>query len=428
MSDRIRVLSVCTSDSFGGAAIAAHRIHLAVRDFEVDSRMFVKIKGSEEDDVFALQGFLPHNPFYKAFDWVRNKLKNKWQHLLWRKYPNRKAFYMSDLRSTDIGDALKKIDYDILHLHWINFRFIPLNKLPKDKPIVWTLHDSWPFCGVCHYFLDCNLYVSGCGCCPHLKSNAQNDLSRRIIRKKESAYKDLDLHIVAPSKWIGQCAKESYLFRNRAITVIPNCVDTDVFRPLPVSALHPRVLSMKEAIGEKSIIMFGAVNAATDQIKGIGKLMEALQIICKNYQADRLALVIFGANSPIEGMPSGIQANYVGYLKDRHEFVSFCNIASVMVVPSYTEVFGQVASEAMSCGTPVTAFRCTGIKEVVDEDCGYLAKPFEATDLAQGILWCLENNKDGHLSRNARKKVLENYTPEAIGKQYAELYSSLMKQ
>lgn len=428
MPDKIRVLSVCTSDSFGGAAIAAYRIHLAVRSFGVEGKMFVKKKGTKDKTVVALQEFVPRNPFYKAFDWIRNRFKNKWQHLLWSRYSERSDFFMSDLRSTDICNALKKIDYDILHLHWINSRFLPLSCLPKDKPIVWTLHDCWPFCGVCHYFLDCNQYMSGCGRCPHLKSGEQNDLSRMIIRKKERVYNNLDLHIVAPSKWIGQCAKDSYLFHNRKITVIPNCVDPELFRPLPESCLQPKVQSLKAVFGEKSIIMFGAVNATTDRIKGIGKLVEALRIICESHQADQLALVIFGTDRPVEGIPAGIQTNYVGYLKDSFEFVSLYSIASVVVVPSYTEVFGQVAAEAMACGTPVTVFRCTGIQEVVDDSCGYLARPFDASDLAKGILWCLENNKDGHLSRNARRKVLENFTPEIVGKHYFELYSSLLKR
>lgn len=428
MSDSIKVLSVCTSDSFGGAALAAYRIHLAVRSLNVDSKMFVKNKGTEDVTVISLQEYVPHNSLFRAYDWIRNKFKNKWQHLSWRRYPNRSSFYMSDLRSSDIFDALQKIDYDILHLHWVNSRFLPLSKLPKNKPIVWTLHDCWPFCGVCHFFLDCNRFMSGCGYCPHLKSSKKNDLSRQIVRKKALAYKELNLNIVAPSKWIGQCAKESYLFRNLPISIIPNCLDTNIFRPISESEFHPKIRSMKLAFGNKTIIMFGAVNAATDQIKGGGVLRDALRIVCERYPVDRLALVIFGTDRSMEGIPSGIQVSYVGYLKDRSELVSLYNIASVVVVPSFTEVFGQVASEAMSCGVPVTAFCCTGIQEVVDDNCGYLAKPFEAADLANGILWCMENNKDGHLSRNARKKVLENYTMEAVGEQYYELYSSLLKQ
>ena len=43
-----------------------------------------------------------------------------------------------------------------------------------------------------------------------------------------------------------------------------------------------------------------------------------------------------------------------------------------------------------------------------------------------GICWCLENNKDGSLSKVAEKKVMENYTIDRVGKQYAEVYASLV--
>ena len=75
------------------------------------------------------------------------------------------------------------------------------------------------------------------------------------------------------------------------------------------------------------------------------------------------------------------------------------------------------------------------LERMYNDDIGYIDNYFhnywenrDIEDLSKGIIWCLDNNKDGILSRNARKKVLENYTPEAVGKQYAELYSSLMKQ
>ena len=127
MSDpTLRVLSVCTSDSGGGAPRAAYRIHQGVRELGVDSRMFVKNKGTKDANVIALDEFVPHNPLCQAFDWTRNKVKNKIQHICWGRYPERENIFMSDLRGTALHAALQKLDYDVLHLHWVNRRFIPL--------------------------------------------------------------------------------------------------------------------------------------------------------------------------------------------------------------------------------------------------------------------------------------------------------------
>ena len=99
---QIRVLSVCTSDVSGGAARAAYRIHEGVRTLGVDSRMFVKTKGSQDSNVRELSEFVPNNPFYNAFDWCAAKVRNKIQHYQWNQYPNKDKNYNSDLRGPRI--------------------------------------------------------------------------------------------------------------------------------------------------------------------------------------------------------------------------------------------------------------------------------------------------------------------------------------
>ncbi len=423
----VKVLSVCTSDSTGGAARAAYRIHRAVRDLGVDSRMFVKQKGTDDPTVLTVDDFIPHHALYRGIDWIRNKVKNKWQHHLWGKYPDREKNFMSDLRSTDIGGALRKIDYDILHLHWVNLRFLPLEQLPKDKPIVWTLHDNWAFSGICHSSLDCSRFKDQCGRCPLLHSDGDNDLSHRIWLKKKRLYSHLDLHVVTPSRWLGECVKESGLMGDFPTCVISNSLDTSVFRPVCNQALTPKAIDLSKQVGDRHLIVFGAMRALEDPVKGFPILREALQYISREGKGNRYALAVFGSTDTITGIPEEIATFNLGIIREEDELVSLYNIASVVAVPSRSEVFGQVASEAMACGTPVVAFRCTGIQEVVREECGYLARPFDAGDFAHGICHCVEGRDANLLSENARRIVLEEYTQDHIGAQYARLYTSLMK-
>lgn len=426
MSERpIKVLSVCTF-LYGGAGHASYRIHQGVRNLGVDSRMLVMEKYGNDPNVVSLAEFIPSNSLYKAFDWTRNKFKNKLQHFYWNRYPEYEKVYLSDLRGTDLHGALKKLDYDVLHLHWINHRFIPLKALPKDKPIVWTLHDSWPFCGICHYFLECEGYKQQCGSCPFLHSKDTRDLSHQVWMKKNEIYRDLDLHIVTPSRWLGSCAKQSGLLRRFPVTAIPNCLDEKLFRILDEEEISSRWSDFKKRRSEKPIVLFGAMNASKDRIKGFLQLLHALRILEEQGHFEDFELVVFGANKSDAEMDVRIPIHYVGYVHNARDLVSLYNIASVMVVPSLTEVFGQTASEAMACGTPVVAFQCTGIQEVVDHKVnGYLAKPYESEDLAAGILWCLENNKENRLGMAAREKVLREYAMGVVGEQYRELYKSV---
>ena len=427
MENNIRVLSVCTSAVSGGAARAASRIHQGVNALGCDSTMFVKDNGSVKDKVLSLQDFTPNNALYKAYDWTLNKGKNKWQHYQWGKYPQRDKIFMSDLRSTSLHGALQKIDFDVLHLHWINQRFFPLSELQKlNKPIVWTLHDSWPFCGICHYFFECENYKKQCGSCPFLHSDDKDDLSHRIWEKKKKLYEGLDLHIVSPSRWLADCTRQSSLFGGFPVSVIPNCLDVDAFRPLEEHEISPRWKSLTKS--DKPLLLFGAVNATTDVVKGYKHLLNALEILEQQGRANDFELIVFGADKPLEGMPTSIPIHYVGYVSDTNELVSLYNLASVMVVPSLNENLSCAIMESLSCGIPVVAFGIGGNADMIEhQENGYIAREKDDADLANGILWCLQHNDEIDLSHNARQKVLDNYTPEKVCRQYVELYQSMVK-
>lgn len=440
-----KIVSICTSDIHGGAAKAAYRIHCAVNDLAAEeqlplrSEMFVLNKGTHDPLVHSLSEYLPRGKWFSIFDWVISKIRNKVQHIRWLPYKQTQdKNYKSDLRGRYLYHALEELKPDIIHLHWINQRFINLKELHdyvvrEDKrghhiPIVWTLHDSWPFCGICHYFLDCTNYQYQCGNCPQLrpdeKTRFANDLSYRVLQKKARWYKDLDIHVVSPSQWLADCARQSSLFVGRDVQVIPNCLDTAVFSPSECEST-----SEQEKRFEKPIVLYGAVNAATDRIKGFSNLLSALKIIEGQYKNKGeevpFELVVFGAERSHLPIETSIPIHYMGYVSDTHQLVNLYRQASVMVVPSLTEVFGQTASEAMACGTPVVAFRCTGIQDVVGELGGYLAKAYDNADLAQGILWTLEKNVNNALGHATRQSVIDRFTPNVVAKKYVGLYNKV---
>ena len=423
---KIKVLSVCTSLG-GGAGRAAYRIHQGVRGLGVDSRMLLKSGISNDHNIVTLDDFAPRNPLYYAFDWTRNKCKNKIQHYRWNQYPERDNVFMSDLRGTDLHGALRKLEYDVLHLHWINLRYVYIKDLPKGKPIVWTMHDSWPFCGVCHYFFECERYKQECGCCPFLHSDKADDLSHKVWKEKSEIYKDLDLHIVSPSQWLGDCAKQSALLGRFPVTVIPNCLDVKAFRPLDEKEISPRWHKLSEIGKKKPLLLFGANNAVKDKIKGFSYLISALKFLEQQGHRDDFELVVFGATESELILDVNIPIHYVGYVGKTEELASLYNLASVMVVPSLTENLSCAIMESLSCGTPVEAFNIGGNGDMIEHKInGYLAKEKDDADLAQGILWCLEHNQDNRLGFAAREKVLKEYTFEAVCGKYKDLYERVM--
>ena len=416
----MKVLFVNTSDGSGGASRAAVRIMRGVQKNRVESQMFVMYKGTGSNDVIPLTHFVPKNYFYQICDWIAKKVKNKWQHYKWSPYKRTKQnAYMSDLRSTRLHGALQKLDYDIVHLHWINQRFIGLGDLIKiHKPIIWTLHDSWPFTGICHLPYDCKNYKTHCSTCPMLGSKIEKDLAYEVFDKKREAYKDLDLHIVTPSKWLGDCAKQSALLGRFPVHVIPNCIDTELYQPINKIEARKR-LGLEP---NKIYLLFGAMQATTDKNKGFNLLLEALKII----SSTNIELIVYGTNENLDKYAIPLQYRSIGYVHNDSTMALLYNAADVTIVPSLSENLSNTIMESLSCCTPVVAFNIGGNSDLIGhKQNGYLAKEKDSEDLAKGIEWCLVNNVDGAMSKNAREKVMNNYTIEIVSEQYKKLYESL---
>lgn len=417
------ILVISTSDASGGAARAAYRIHQAVQEYGTESRMLVKNKITTDSSTLSLSDFTPTNSAYRFYDWIRNKIKNKIQHFHWKRYPNREDVFMSDLRSVPLHGALQQLDFDVLHLHWINLRFLDIKELKKTKkPIVWTLHDCWAFTGICHYFYTCERYKTSCGNCPFLHSGKENDLSASVWRKKQKFYEGLDLHIVTPSNWLAQAARESALFGRFPVTVIPNHIDTDYFTP----GSTQQACELLRLNPDKKYILFGAMNALQDSRKGYNEFLAAIRYFEEMSEHTDVELIIFGANEELGEREIRLKVNNIGMLHDEQLLAAY-RAASVMVVPSLSENLSNIIMESLACGTPVVAFNIGGNSDMIDhKQNGYMAKPYNTKDLATGIAWCLDNNSSRELSRNAREKVEENYSMQLVGEKYTDLYKELV--
>lgn len=417
----MKVLFINTNENYGGAARAVVRIMHGVQQCGVEAQMFVKNKHTQAADVVSIWQYVPKCAIYKAFDWAIEKIKNQWQHHKWRPYKNtKKDVFLSDLRSMSCHGVLQKLEYDVVHLNWINMRFLDVRELAKiNKPIVWTLHDSWPFTGICHLPYECKLYESHCGACPMLGSKKERDYAFEVFDKKREAYKDLNLHIVTPSRWLEECAMDSALLGQFPVMVIPNCIDTELYQPIDKADAR-KVLGLES---DKKYLLFGAIHAVADANKGFVYLREAL----KQVSATNTELLVYGTNEDMQKYDLPIPARSFGYINNDKMMALLYNAVDVTIVPSLSENLSNTIMESLSCGTPVVAFNIGGNSDMIDhQQNGYLAKERDCEDLAKGIEWCLERNVDRLLGKNARKKVLDNYSIDIVSKQYKQLYESLV--
>lgn len=337
------------------------------------------------------------------------------------------AFSINLTRSW-LSRKIRKISPDVIHLHWVGWEFLRIEELKKlQVPLVWTMHDMWPFTGGCHYSQACDRYTQTCGQCPQLLSGKEQDLSRWVWQRKAAAWKDLDLEIVAPSSWMADCAGKSSLFKSlHPIKVIPVALDTAKYKPI-AKRVARTVLGLPN---DKQIILFGALGATDDPRKGFHLLKSAMQDLASSGWGAKAEVAVFGSPKPKNPLEIGFKVHYLDQLHDDLSLSIVYSAADVMIVPSLQESFGQTASEALACGTPVVAFNATGLKDIVDHQInGYLAQPYDPTDLASGIVWVLADaERQIRLGQAARTKAEQRFSIELQAQAYSKLYAELLDQ
>ena len=418
----MKILLINTSDINGGAAIAAYRLMEALRKEDVEVRMLVKDKFSDNDNVTSVNS-----------SWLKRKinlLRFVWERLIiWLNngFSKTNLFAVSIANTgNDISKMAEVQNADIIHLHWYNQGFLSLANLEKllrlGKPVVLTLHDMWNVTGICHYSWTCKKFENQCDACPFLVTTKTNDLSAKIFEKKKDLFAKYseNIHLVSVSSWLGAQCRRSRILSPLPVSVIFNVIDIEKFKP------GNRTIARKK-LGiphRKRVILMGAdkINAP---IKGFGFLKDALtRLNCK----DDLLLVLFGN---IKDDASFFEILDFPHLHlgrvNANDLPAIYQAADVTVTPSLYEAFGQTVSESLACGTPVAAFNNSGPLDIIDhKENGYLAKFEDPEDLAAGINWILNHLNYKNLSEKAREKVVLHFNETVISKQYIELYRSLM--
>jgi glycosyltransferase involved in cell wall biosynthesis len=413
----LRVLHLSTFDRQGGASRGAYRLHRGLIDLGFRSQMAVQGKLSDDPTVLG-----PASRFSK----LRHELLALADRAPLALYRNRAA------GSFDVqwigglpASLVSRMTPDLLHLHWVTGGFLRIETLRKlGRPIVWTLRDMWPFTGGCHVSGDCDRYRTACGACWQLGSDAGRDLTRWVWRRKHRAWRAIDLNLVAPSRWMADCARASSLFRDRPITVIPNGLDTSVFKPLD-RGFARLALGIEP---NRPVILFGAVNLLKDANKGSAILREALPVVGEKLDSSNPQLLIFGSSAPEDAIDFGLETSYLGHLGDETSMALAYNAADLLVVPSRQESFCHTAAEALACGTPVVAFNATGLRDVVDHRInGYLARPYDPEDLAHGVVSVLASERREEMATRARRKAEESFDIRIVARRYAELYREIVR-
>ena len=415
------MVHLSTSDSAGGAARAAYRLHTGLRRAGVASSMLVEQRRTTDPHVTRFE------PPPGLIDRFRRHLRRSAVERDAARYPNRPKSldWFSDDR-TPYGRSLARAlpACDVINLHWVAGFLDYEGFFPAAArlgvPLVWRLADMNAFTGGCHYDDHSGKFTQQCGACHQLGSNDPNDLSHQVwLRKKKalSAVADDGLHLVGTSRWIAGEARRSSLMGRFPQTIIPNGLDVREFAPRDRKAAR----DFFDLPPDAKIVLFAADSTSTVR-KGFACLAEALQGMT---DVPGLLLVSVGRG---EDQLTGVPHRHLGKIKDDRVLSLAYSAADVYVIASLQESFGQTVIESMACGTPVVGFASGGIVDTVRPGMtGELAPTKDVPALRGAVRQILADPaKRAEMGANCRRIAVGEYSLEVQAAAYRSLYEALV--
>jgi glycosyltransferase involved in cell wall biosynthesis len=314
---------------------------------------------------------------------------------------------------------------DVINIHKTeHFADLPalLASLPRDKPVVLTLHDLSPITGGCDYPGNCERFTKNCGRCPLLDSQHEHDYSRSIFHLRQAAYgsrTQKSFAFVANSQWTLENARRSGLTSGSRVELIHYGLDQTVYNP------GNRAIA-REALDislEETVICFAAHDLSLPH-KGGTLLAQALS----GLKFDGCIRLLTMGSGKMRAPPQ-FKHTHFGRIESDPLLSLIYRAADVFVIPSLEEAFGQTALEAVACGTVVAGFALGGIVDIVQNDLnGSLVGRGDSHALGQAIVRLL---KDEALrfrwQKSCQAWVKERFSFAENAAKYTELYESVIK-
>ena len=395
---------------------AARRLERALRNEGVDA--YSLVRSGAWDDICQI----PQNTWTRLARRAVRRLEKEFL-LRWYGLPF-EALWTSGFPGVPAGGTKNWGSPDILHLHWIADGALDLASAARLKiPLVWTMHDTWPFTGGCHILDGCEKYRERCARCHFFPVQRGCDYVARQFARKQKACQAMALTVVSPSRAYLEKAKQSTLLRSTDAFHIPNCIDTALFRPID-KLLARRILGLPET---ETLIMFGAVSV-TERHKGIDLALDALQQVAAGTDGIAFTCVSCGGGCLPGDLPFSLIS--LGRLSDQVSLTLAYSAADVFVCPSRQDNLPNTVLESLACGTPVAAFAVGGIPDMVEHGLnGYCAAPEDTHDLAVGIALLLgDADLRQRMGQAGREKVEREFSSSVVARRYMALYENILRK
>ncbi len=412
-SEKLKIVHITNDDSIGGASIAAYRLHQSLIMSGESSSFFVKSKYRNESQ--TIEANLDTNLIQRLRGRLLTKKYKKFNQV--NISDNLHLLYSSESKYSHLYKQIK--EFDIINFHWIS-GFVDLKsffrKLLPNQRIIWTMHDTAPITGACHYFRSCERYKDQCGACYQLNSNQNKDLSHTSWLGKKEAYNLINtkqLYFASPSNWLKQKSQESSLTKKFHVEHIPNGVDPYIFKPVN----KKKIKELFNIPLNKKIILFIQ--------KGESFLVECL----KKNKSLLSEIVFITIGNPAKQLDQITKTIHLGTIWNEELKSLIFGMCDYFILPSDIDNLPNTILESFASGTPVVASNAGGIPELVEnENTGYLFQWGDNESCLRAIKKMNSLNKENVKEMGDRciESVRNHYTMELQAKKYIELYKKVL--
>jgi len=405
----MKVLHISYCDDGEGAAIAANRLCEALIDIGVETKLLVKRKvGGKPFVIKAGHGILSN---------ALSLLKTGLDILVSKSICVDRSIYFSLPLLSSLKLTSEVYDAEIIHLHWVNRGFLNLvdlyNLSKIGRPVFITMHDNWYYTAGCHMVGQCDGFITGCKRCPVSRAKLLTSIVAKL--KKQIIGRAKNFHFIAISEKMKTLSKTSYILESVDPIHLPNCIDTEIFKPRDKETSR----SVFNLPFEKIIILFLVSDDPRKGMEYVIKLMDD-----PSYSNGMYLFVGYGSEICPERIKNKKNVKVVGRLKDPHSLALIYSSADVLLSPSTEEPFGLTHIEAMACGTPTIGFDDTGTASIIEHKItGYLAKYKNADDLKVGLDYSITNF--AVLSAASIESALRRYSYSVVAKNMLAEYIAL---
>ncbi|MBE5881082.1 MAG: glycosyltransferase [Lachnospiraceae bacterium] len=367
------------------------------------------------------------------------EIGNKWDfgcHVMKNFFQGKSGFGSAKVTEEFIA-WLEQIKPNIIHLHNIHGFYLQTELLfdylkKADIPVIWTLHDCWPFTGHCAYFdyIGCEKWcLGGCyDCKVHAKVYPYalfKDNTEKNYAAKKAAYTGVkNLTIVTPSRWLAELVKKSFL-KEYPVEVIPNGINLGVFCPDDKKVESTTGAENAEPVREKekTYTVLGVANRWEER-KGLIYFEKLAETLPENY---RIKLVGVDRRQAKKLRRKYKNGKIIPICRTANvgELVQLYREADVYVNATLEDNFPTTNLEALACGTPVITFSTGGSAESLSQACGVVVPKGDIQALIENVRMVCEKKPFTLQACRARALAFDR---NARYKDYISLYREVAKK